>query len=80
MYRLMAIARAVDERMWILNRAGKIPFVISGQGHEGAQVGLAFALKQGPRLDGPVLPIGRVADDVRHEPARDHARPVRPRR
>jgi len=47
MYRLMVIARAVDERMWILNRAGKIPFVISGQGHEGAQVGLAFALRQG---------------------------------
>src|SRR3954464_5159024 len=47
MYRLMVIARAVDERMWILNRAGKIPFVISGQGHEGAQVGLAFALQQG---------------------------------
>ena len=47
MYRLMAVARAVDERMWILNRAGKIPFVISGQGHEGAQVALAFALKKG---------------------------------
>ncbi len=47
MYRLMVIARAVDERMWILNRAGKIPFVISGQGHEGAQVGLAFALRKG---------------------------------
>jgi len=36
MYRLVALARAVDERMWILNRAGRIPFVISGQGHEGA--------------------------------------------
>lgn len=47
MYQLMAITRAVDERMWILNRAGKIPFVISGQGHEGAQVGLAFGLRQG---------------------------------
>lgn len=47
MYRLMVTARAVDERMWILNRAGKIPFVISGQGHEGAQVALAFALRQG---------------------------------
>lgn len=47
MYRLMAIARAVDERMWILNRAGKIPFVISGQGHEGAQVGLAYPLRKG---------------------------------
>jgi 2-oxoisovalerate dehydrogenase E1 component alpha subunit len=47
MYRLMAVTRAVDERMWILNRAGKIPFVISGQGHEGAQVGLAFPLQKG---------------------------------
>src|SRR3954470_15668283 len=47
MYRLMVVARAVDERMWVLNRAGKIPFVISGQGHEGAQVGLAFALRKG---------------------------------
>ena len=47
MYRLMVVARAVDERMWILNRAGKIPFVISGQGHEGAQVALAFGLEQG---------------------------------
>jgi 2-oxoisovalerate dehydrogenase E1 component alpha subunit len=47
MYRLMAITRAVDERMWILNRAGKIPFVISGQGHEGAQVGLTFGMRKG---------------------------------
>ena len=47
MYRLVALARAVDERMWILNRAGRIPFVISGQGHEGAQVGVAWALERG---------------------------------
>jgi 2-oxoisovalerate dehydrogenase E1 component alpha subunit len=47
MYKLMAITRAVDERMWILNRAGKIPFVISGQGHEGAQVGIAYPLRKG---------------------------------
>ncbi len=47
MYRLIVVARAVDERMWILNRAGKIPFVISGQGHEGAQVGVTFALRKG---------------------------------
>src|SRR5262245_49975832 len=47
MYRLVALARAVDERMWVLNRAGRIPFVISGQGHEGAQVGIAWALEQG---------------------------------
>ncbi|HEY8635999.1 MAG TPA: thiamine pyrophosphate-dependent dehydrogenase E1 component subunit alpha [Candidatus Limnocylindrales bacterium] len=47
MYRYVALARAVDERMWILNRAGRIPFVISGQGHEGAQVGIAWAFKRG---------------------------------
>ncbi|OGO58356.1 MAG: 2-oxoisovalerate dehydrogenase [Chloroflexi bacterium RBG_16_72_14] len=47
MYRLVALARAVDERMWILNRAGRIPFVISGQGHEGAQVGLTWPLRKG---------------------------------
>jgi 2-oxoisovalerate dehydrogenase E1 component alpha subunit len=47
MYRLVALARATDERMWILNRAGKVPFVISGQGHEGAQVGLCFDLRKG---------------------------------
>ncbi|HJV46496.1 MAG TPA: thiamine pyrophosphate-dependent dehydrogenase E1 component subunit alpha [Bacillota bacterium] len=43
MYYYMALARKVDERMWLLNRAGKIPFVISCQGQEGAQVGAAFA-------------------------------------
>ena len=46
MYRLVALSRAVDERMWILNRAGRVPFVISGQGHEGAQVGLAWSLRR----------------------------------
>jgi 2-oxoisovalerate dehydrogenase E1 component alpha subunit len=46
MYTLVAMARAIDERMWILNRAGKVPFVISGQGHEGAQVGIAYDLRR----------------------------------
>src|SRR3954464_1686913 len=47
MYRLVALARALDERMWVLNRAGKIPFVISGQGHEGAQVAIAYGMRKG---------------------------------
>ena len=46
MYRVIATARAVDERMWILNRAGRIPFVISGQGHEGAQAAIAWPLEK----------------------------------
>lgn len=44
MYETMLTARRLDERMWLLNRAGKIPFVISCQGHEAAQVGASFAL------------------------------------
>lgn len=44
MYRTMLLARKIDERMWLLNRSGKIPFVISCQGQEAAQVGAAFAL------------------------------------
>lgn len=44
MYETMLLARRLDERMWLLNRAGKIPFVISCQGQEAAQVGAAFAL------------------------------------
>ena len=47
MYRTVLLSRAIDERMWVLNRAGKAPFVISGQGHEGAQVGLAWPLRRG---------------------------------
>ncbi|WP_430482283.1 thiamine pyrophosphate-dependent dehydrogenase E1 component subunit alpha [Rossellomorea marisflavi] len=44
MYETMLLARKIDERMWLLNRSGKIPFVISCQGQEAAQVGAAFAL------------------------------------
>ncbi len=44
MYYYLRLARAVDERMWALQRSGKAAFVISGQGHEGAQVGTVYAL------------------------------------
>jgi 2-oxoisovalerate dehydrogenase E1 component alpha subunit len=44
MYYYVCLARAVDERMWALQRSGKAAFVISGQGHEGAQVGTVYAL------------------------------------
>src|SRR5256886_6277457 len=47
MYRHMVLARALDRRMWWLNRQGKAPFVISGQGHEAAQVGAAAAMRPG---------------------------------
>jgi 2-oxoisovalerate dehydrogenase E1 component alpha subunit len=47
MYRHMVRARVLDERMWVLNRQGRAPFVISCQGHEAAQVGMAMALRPG---------------------------------
>jgi 2-oxoisovalerate dehydrogenase E1 component alpha subunit len=47
MYELMALSRGLDERMWLLNRAGQAAFVISVQGHEAAQAGAGFALQPG---------------------------------
>lgn len=43
MFREMLLTRLLDERMLLLNRMGKAPFSISGQGHEAAQIGAAFA-------------------------------------
>jgi len=40
-FKTSLLARRLDERLWLLNRAGKIPFSISCQGHEVAQVALA---------------------------------------
>jgi 2-oxoisovalerate dehydrogenase E1 component alpha subunit len=47
MFRHMVRARVLDERMWVLNRQGRAPFVISCQGHEAAQVGIAMAMRPG---------------------------------
>lgn len=47
MYKWMDLGRKLDERMWLLNRAGKIPFVISCQGQEAAQIGMGLAMKDG---------------------------------
>jgi 2-oxoisovalerate dehydrogenase E1 component alpha subunit len=44
MYRAFVLARSLDQRIWQLNRTGQAPFVVSGQGHEAAQIGAAFAL------------------------------------
>ncbi|HWQ13482.1 MAG TPA: thiamine pyrophosphate-dependent dehydrogenase E1 component subunit alpha [Roseiflexaceae bacterium] len=56
MYRYMLLARAIDERMWQLNRTGRAPFAIPAQGHEAAGVGAAFALRPGTDI---VLPYYR---------------------
>jgi 2-oxoisovalerate dehydrogenase E1 component alpha subunit len=46
-YRLMVLTRALDERMWTLNRQGKAPFVTPARGHEAVQVASARALRVG---------------------------------
>lgn len=43
-YRLMVLARRLDDRMWALNRQGRAPFVVSSSGHEAAQIAAAYAL------------------------------------
>ena len=46
-YRTMALARAVDELMWIVGAQGKAHFILTSRGHEAAQVGSAAALRPG---------------------------------
>jgi TPP-dependent pyruvate/acetoin dehydrogenase alpha subunit len=47
MYRYMLTARLCDEAAFRLNRQGKAPFVVPVSGHEGCQVGTAYALQRG---------------------------------
>jgi len=47
MYRTMLTARLVDEAAFRLNRQGKAPFVVPVSGHEGCQIGTAWALERG---------------------------------
>jgi 2-oxoisovalerate dehydrogenase E1 component alpha subunit len=71
MYRAMLLARAVDERMWLMQRAGKIAFIISGQGHEGAQVACAWPMRRGQDWMAPfyrsiasAMTFGMSAEDI----------------
>src|SRR5439155_1036616 len=60
-YRTILMARMLDQKIWGLNRMGKAAFVVSGQGHEGAQVGSAWAIRRGrdPERRDVVLPYYR---------------------
>ena len=46
-YRRMLTSRKLDDKMWALNRQGRVPFVVSVSGHEATQVGAAYALDPG---------------------------------
>ena len=44
-YSQMVLVRTFDERIWALNRQGKVPIAASCQGHEAAQLGSFLAAK-----------------------------------
>ncbi len=71
MYRTILTARRLDQKVWSLNRMGKAVFVVSGQGHEGAQVGSAWALRAGHdialpyyRDTGVMLTLGMTMEQI----------------
>jgi 2-oxoisovalerate dehydrogenase E1 component alpha subunit len=47
MYAQMVRSRTLDERVWLLNRQGKVALMSSAQGHEAAQVATVHALRPG---------------------------------
>jgi 2-oxoisovalerate dehydrogenase E1 component len=71
MYRCILLARRLDQKIWALNRMGKAPFVVSAQGHEGAQVGAGWALRGGEdwvlpyyRDTALLLSLGMTAEEI----------------
>jgi len=71
MYSTMVLARKLDERATMLQRAGKVPFHVSGIGQEAAQVAAAFAMDRERdyflpyyRDYGFVLGIGMTAKEI----------------
>jgi len=44
-FRYMLLSRQIDIRCQVLNRQGRAPFILSGAGHEAAQIGAAWPLK-----------------------------------
>ena len=53
MYRIMLVARAIDERLWLLNRQGVTHFAVPCRGHEAIGVGYATALRRGHDMLAP---------------------------
>ena len=45
-YKKMVLVRTLDERIWALNRQGKVPIAASCQGHEAAQMGSLLAAQK----------------------------------
>jgi 2-oxoisovalerate dehydrogenase E1 component alpha subunit len=71
LYYKMFLARTVGQRERMLNRMGKGPFAVTGEGHEATQVGTAYALTPGKdwvfpyyRDIGVALTVGMTPKDL----------------
>ncbi|MFQ6026649.1 MAG: thiamine pyrophosphate-dependent dehydrogenase E1 component subunit alpha [Dehalococcoidia bacterium] len=71
MYRLMALARTLSGKAWLLNRQGKVFFTMPCDGQEAADVGSAYALRAGidlllpyARDLGAILTLGMTSREV----------------
>jgi 2-oxoisovalerate dehydrogenase E1 component alpha subunit len=70
-YRALSLARALDDRMWRLARAGRAHFAVPCSGHEAIGVGYALAMRPGVDWVAPhyrdlaaMLVLGMTARDV----------------
>ena len=70
-YRVMTLARHLDERMWRLARAGKAHFAVPCSGHEAVAAGYGLALRAGHDFVAPhyrdlaaMLAVGLTAQEV----------------
>ena len=48
-YKRMVLVRTTDERVWMMNRQGKVPIAASSQGHEATQLGTLLAAEKDGR-------------------------------
>jgi 2-oxoisovalerate dehydrogenase E1 component alpha subunit len=71
LYYKLLLSRVVAQRERMLNRLGKGPFAITGEGQEGTQVGVTFALRPGQdwvlpyyRDIGVAITIGQTPRDL----------------
>ncbi len=48
-YQRMVLVRTTDERVWMMNRQGKVPIAASSQGHEATQLGTLLAAEKDGR-------------------------------
>ena len=70
-FRTMRLARVVDERLWIMQRQGRMPFTVSCQGHEAIGAAIAHVLRPGKDWVAPyyrdlslVLGLGASVEEV----------------